>query len=339
MTKEKLVSLSPNDSKLDLHPMYTDEGNPRSQEPIDQALKTSIAKDGVVVPLIAVADPNTKKFLIIAGQRRLKAAKAIVAEGRADFQIPVLIRAFESEDTAFIQHMVENNLRRANSPLTTAAEVYACIKRGMSYEAVGLSIGGTHQTARNYAALHTMPQFIKKDVEAGKMSPTAAFALQTKAYKKTDNEGNETWDVEKLRKTISEMKESAKMKGDKVKVSDAKGAKEGKPNTKISYDDLRKIAANEKTPEVFALLLQAIAGDIDVEAARLRADGELDWFLVPSKAKKVKTPKVTTASDSGKKEKKPTKKAAKVTVAVEDEESLATPTVGEDDMADLFGEE
>jgi hypothetical protein len=177
-----------------------------------------------------------------------------------------------------------------------------------------------------------MPAFVKNAVESGKMTPTAALVFNTKAYKKTDKEGVETFDVDKIRATFKEMSEAAKAKGDKIKVGTAKATKEG-TNTRVSYDAMRKIAANKETPEVFALLLQVLTGDVEIEAARLRAGDELDWFVLPTKevkGKKVaKAPKAATEKGKG-------KKNAKAPKAVEETIDDDVPTVSEDDMDELF---
>ena len=342
MANERLVYISLNDSKFGgLHPMY--KNNPRSDEPVDQALKNSIKEHGILTPLFAIPFKADKTIRIIAGQRRLKALQALAAEGVEVEAFPVLVRQLD-EGEAWAQHMIENNLRRANSPLTIAAEVAACVKMGQSFEAIAGNIGTSHQTARNYANLHSMPDFIKAAVEKGELSPTAAFQLQTSAYRKEGGDGNAVWDEKKLKEALGKMREKAAAKGEgKVKVATAK---EGKTDElpKISYDALRKIASRESTPELFALVFNAITGAASIESVREAADGELDWFTLPVKEAKPKAEKKAKAAKPAKPAPAsatataPTKgKTAKAKAAVE-EASIEPTTIDDDDMDALFGE-
>jgi ParB/RepB/Spo0J family partition protein len=317
---DKFGTIEP--SKLKLHPAVFAEDNPRLQLPLDLNLLEDIRANGVRIPLLAIK--AGKDILVVAGSRRLKAALEI-EKLDPTFRIPILASSETDDASVWHKHLVENNLRQQNSPLTQAYEIAACVRSGQSYEAIATMMGMSHQTARNYAMLATMPAFIKADVERGAMSPTAAFALQTSRYRK-EIEGQQIWDSDKLRDAIAQMKADNKLAkgGGKISVSTAKGQTD-----RWTYDEMRKLAAQENVPPDFAILLQALVGDITTAHARNVSDGALAWLLKPTKGGGRK------AGDKATKPKGKPKKNATLPVS---EEALTsdTATVDGSDLDALF---
>ena len=156
-----------------------DEIRPSSSQPrlrIDEArleeLAASIRQQGVIEPLLVRRDPSGTGFLLIAGERRWRAAQ------RAGLrEVPVVLRdATPSE--AFELALVENLQRQDLDPLEEALAYRQLIhEHGLTQERVAERVGKERSTVANALRLLDLPEAVRRLLESGQITAGHARAL------------------------------------------------------------------------------------------------------------------------------------------------------------------
>lgn len=133
-------------------------------------LAASIREVGILQPL--VVRPTESGFEIIAGERRLRAAKHAGME-----RVPVLIR--QAEDNESMEMALVENLQREDlSPLETAAAYQALIDSfGLSKEQLALRLGKSRAAVTNTLRLTQLPDAIRTWLQEGNLTEGHARAL------------------------------------------------------------------------------------------------------------------------------------------------------------------
>lgn len=152
----KLVHISP--TKID-----PDPGNRTTK--IDKAFKDSVAAHGVLEPIIVVADAQTGRYQLIAGERRWKAATAAVLES-----IPAVVHESLTETQRVVLQVTEN-LHRAD--LTPAQEAQQCVRLvtlGMGVKDLASAIGRSQGFVRDRLKIAELPAKARRKIDAGKWS-------------------------------------------------------------------------------------------------------------------------------------------------------------------------
>jgi ParB family chromosome partitioning protein len=133
-------------------------------------LAASIKEVGILQPL--VARPTPGGFELIAGERRLRAAKEAGLE-----RVPVLIRQ-AGEDESMELALVENLQRENLSPLETAAAYQALMDGfGLTRERLARRLGKSRTAVTNTLRLVHLPERIQALLNDGKLSEGHARAL------------------------------------------------------------------------------------------------------------------------------------------------------------------
>ena len=133
-------------------------------------LAASIQEVGILQPL--VVRPTPGGFELIAGERRLRAAKEAGLE-----RVPVLIRG-AGEDESIELALVENLQRENLSPLETAAAYQALIDGfGLTKERLARRLGKSRAAVTNTLRLVNLPEKIQALLSDGKLSEGHARAL------------------------------------------------------------------------------------------------------------------------------------------------------------------
>jgi ParB family chromosome partitioning protein len=133
-------------------------------------LAASIKEVGILQPL--VVRPTPGGFELIAGERRLRAAKEADLE-----RVPVLIRQ-AGEDESMELALVENLQRENLSPLETAAAYQAIIDGfGLTRERLARRLGKSRAAVTNTLRLVHLPEKIQALLGNGKLSEGHARAL------------------------------------------------------------------------------------------------------------------------------------------------------------------
>ncbi len=151
--------------------------NPRQPrgEMDDQSLEElaeSIREHGILQPLIVSPQPGTNQFVLIAGERRLRAAQIA---GLA--QVPVIIR--QASDQERLELALIENIQRADlTPLETA-EAFQLLSDefGLRHEDIAVRVGKSRESISNTLRLLKLPEEVKQALRAGSISEGHARAL------------------------------------------------------------------------------------------------------------------------------------------------------------------
>jgi ParB family chromosome partitioning protein len=133
-------------------------------------LKSSIKEKGVLQPILVRKYKDG--YEVVAGERRLKAAKAIGLE-----QVPVIIKNVTDRE-AFVLALVENIQREELNAIEEALGFKRLIEEfQFTQEAVAESIGKDRSTVTNLLRLLRLPEEIQNQVADAKLSMGHARAL------------------------------------------------------------------------------------------------------------------------------------------------------------------
>jgi len=133
-------------------------------------LKASIKEKGVLQPILVREKEG--RYEVVAGERRLKAARAIDLK-----EIPVIIKDVTDQE-AFVIALVENIQREELNPIEEA-EAYRKLIEEFSYtqEEVARSVGKDRSTISNLLRILKLPVEIRRSVYNGELSVGHARAL------------------------------------------------------------------------------------------------------------------------------------------------------------------
>jgi len=137
-----------------------------------EELARSVASNGVLQPLLVTED-GRDGYLLIAGERRLRAAERA---GLAT--VPAVIRERLSEDRHLELALVENLQRRDLTPLEEARAFESLrVRFGMSQEDIAGRVGVDRSTVANALRLLRLDPAVQTMVEEGALSAGHARAL------------------------------------------------------------------------------------------------------------------------------------------------------------------
>ncbi len=136
-------------------------------------LAASIREHGVIQPLIVTYDPTDDQYILIAGERRLRAAALAGAE-----TVPVLVR--QATDQQMLELALIENVQRADlTPLETAAAYqHLSDDFGMTHEDIAMRVGKSRVAVTNTLRLLNLPETVRKALAEGLISEGHARALQ-----------------------------------------------------------------------------------------------------------------------------------------------------------------
>jgi ParB/RepB/Spo0J family partition protein len=136
-------------------------------------IKQSIAELGILEPLIV--RPKGKGYELVAGERRLTAAKELKLE-----TVPVMIRDLD-DHTARVVMLLENLQREDLQPLEEAAAIEELLKDtgdgGMTQDELAKKLSKSQPWVANRLRLNKAPPEVKKYLEQGKISAQHVITL------------------------------------------------------------------------------------------------------------------------------------------------------------------
>jgi ParB family chromosome partitioning protein len=135
-------------------------------------LAESIKEHGIIQPLIVTSGLQPGSYILIAGERRLMAAKEAGLN-----TVPTIQR--ESTDQERLEIALIENVQRADlSPLETA-EAYRQLAEdfGLSHEAIGTRVGKSRVAVTNTLRLLNLPPSVQQAITIGEISEGHARAL------------------------------------------------------------------------------------------------------------------------------------------------------------------
>jgi len=160
-------------SSLPVDKLVPNPGQPRKNfdEAELQELAASIKTYGIIQPIIA-ADTGDGTFIIIAGERRTRAARLAGLE-----TVPVVIRDYTDQKRLEVS-LIENIQRADLNPIEEAAAYKNLMDfSGFSQDELAARVGKNRSTVANALRLLKLPVEIQKSIEEGKVSSGHARAL------------------------------------------------------------------------------------------------------------------------------------------------------------------
>ena len=134
-------------------------------------LADSIAEHGVIQPIIA-ADAGDGSYIIIAGERRTRAAKLAGLS-----EVPAIIREYTDEKRLEIS-LIENIQRSDLNPIEEAAAYKNLMDFShLSQEELATRVGKSRSAVTNSLRLLKLSADVQKSLEDGSVSPGHARAL------------------------------------------------------------------------------------------------------------------------------------------------------------------
>lgn len=186
---DALIPSGSSDSQSDVTQLDVDliEPNPRQPranfDPDDLAeLTASIKEHGVLQPLLVAQPEESDQFILIAGERRLQAAKRAGLEA-----VPAVVRQ-ASEEQLLVWALIENLQREDLNPIE-AAEGYRQLAEDfeLSHEGIAERVGKSRSAVSNTLRLLQLPSTLQKAVRTGQISEGHARALLGLPTKKAQN--------------------------------------------------------------------------------------------------------------------------------------------------------
>lgn len=151
--------------KILIQDIIADPNQPRkSFDPsaIDE-LASSIKTYGILQPLVVIQSDD--KYIIVAGERRFRAAKKAGLEN-----VPALVRSLEELERLELS-LIENVQRVDLSPLEQAKSIARLNQQfSLTFQEIAKRLGKAHTTVVNTTRLLQLPDFAIQALETGKIS-------------------------------------------------------------------------------------------------------------------------------------------------------------------------
>lgn len=170
----KIIGIDTDHKSEKDHPLY----DPRIKLPVDEALVLNIMVYGVIDPIKVAKDGNDA--IVVDGRQRLRAAreadKRLRAEGKEPLIVPVIVK--RGSDATLFGVMVSANENRQNDDILAKADKAGrMLDMGKSEEDIAIAFGVQAQTIRIWLKLLDVGDDVRKAVEKGQISPSAAAKL------------------------------------------------------------------------------------------------------------------------------------------------------------------
>jgi ParB family chromosome partitioning protein len=137
-----------------------------------QDLAASIRQHGILQPLIVTHDPENQQYILIAGERRLRAAQIAGLD-----TVPVILR--EASDQQRLELALIENVQRADLSPLEKAEAYQQLSTefGLSHEDIGVQVGKSREAVTNTLRLLKLPETVRAALSSGQISEGHARSL------------------------------------------------------------------------------------------------------------------------------------------------------------------
>ncbi len=152
-----------------IHPNRYQPRRTFSEEELGE-LSQSIAEQGIIQPL--VVRKNTEGYELVAGERRLRAAKMAGLK-----EVPVV--CLEISEAALLEMSLVENIQRENLNSLEEAEAYHRLMTefGLTQEQVAIRVGKSRSAVANFLRLRQLPDEIKETLLDGTLSMGHAKVL------------------------------------------------------------------------------------------------------------------------------------------------------------------
>ncbi len=223
-----------------------------------QELADSIKQYGIIQPL-TVRKLNINKYQLIAGERRLRAAKIAGLK-----EVPAYVKDTD-DDGMLAMALIENIQRSDLNPIEEALGYQRLIQEcELTIEQAAQKVGKKRATVNNFLRLLKLPPEIQlalqnKEITMGHARPLITVddpLFQLKIYKKIIDEKLSVREVEKL---VKEFKDGKKKSAPK------KQEKEVDNRTKLFLKDIRKQLEQQFNTKVAISMKETGEGEIKIK--------------------------------------------------------------------------
>jgi len=160
--------------RLPLDDLRPNPRQPRRDIPRSELeeLAASIREHGVLQPLVVTPASDGDGYLLIAGGRRLEAARMVGLE-----TVPVVVRVADERQS--LEMALVENLQRADLDPLESADGYRQLVEdfGLSHEQVAKRVGKSRSTVSNTLRLLKLPASVRQALASGRLSEGHARAL------------------------------------------------------------------------------------------------------------------------------------------------------------------
>jgi ParB family chromosome partitioning protein len=194
----------------DIKPNPAQPRGQMNQAALDE-LSQSIKRHGVLQPIIVVRDKGHSGYIIVAGERRWRAARAAKLKS-----IPAIIRSMEELEQVEVA-LIENIQRVDLSPLEQAVSVFKLQQQfNMSLDQIAQKLGKAPSTLSNLTRLLGLTEAARESLRQGKISEGHARAIlalkanPSKQIELLDCILNNGWNVRRAEQYVLEVKKTGK---------------------------------------------------------------------------------------------------------------------------------
>lgn len=173
VAEDTIVADARNLKHVPIEQIHANPNNPRKQFPEDdlEALAKSLRDKGLLQPIV-VRPASTGGYEIVAGERRWRAAQRALIH-----DVPVLVRELDDRETLEIA-LIENVQRSDLNPLDEAGAYQQLIANyAYTQQQLADAIGKSRSHIANTLRLQTLPESVRRQIEAGALSAGHARAL------------------------------------------------------------------------------------------------------------------------------------------------------------------
>ncbi len=137
------------------------------------SLGESIRRHGILQPIV-VAKKDDDRYYVIAGERRLRAARAVGLD-----KIPCIVDQTNRSDIEMLELAILENIQRENLNVIEEAEAYKRLQEefGKTQDYIAETTGKSRSHIANVIRLNTLPQEVKNLLYEGKLTFGHARAL------------------------------------------------------------------------------------------------------------------------------------------------------------------
>ncbi|MCX7914387.1 MAG: ParB/RepB/Spo0J family partition protein [Thermodesulfovibrionales bacterium] len=161
---------------IDIDKIIPLESQPRKvfKDETIQELSISIKETGVLQPIIVTRFDSSDSYRLVAGERRLRAAKLAGLS-----TIPAIVKEVSPQKALEIA-LIENIQREDLNPLETAEALERLNREfNLSHEEISKKVGKDRTTVTNYLRILKLPEKVKSLIDGDKITLGHAKALLT----------------------------------------------------------------------------------------------------------------------------------------------------------------
>jgi ParB family transcriptional regulator, chromosome partitioning protein len=137
-----------------------------------QGLAESIREHGILQPLVVSHEAQWDQYVLIAGERRLRAAQIAGLD-----TVPVIVRPASDQQRLELA-LIENVQRADLTPLETAEAYHHLMEEfGLTHEEISARVGKSRESVTNTHRLVKLPEEVKQGLGQGLISEGHARAL------------------------------------------------------------------------------------------------------------------------------------------------------------------